>query len=132
MGALIERRGGGSEGDGEVRDILSEHAFPKVEAPVRELQQTELVTRVEVMVTKGGSISSYRVVESSGNLAHDGMVLSLFCRLASEGPGGEDRGPSEGARAPWAVRTRFEGCLLCPWSGAPSMPPFIRRVVSTR
>ena len=99
---------GGAKEAGEVRDILSEHALSEPQAPARELLLTELVTRVEVMVTKGGSISSYRVVESSGNLAHDGMVLSLLRQLASEAPGGEDRGPSEGGRALWAVRTRFE------------------------
>jgi hypothetical protein len=101
-------------GDPEVRaleaarSLLSAHGLGAPGKPARGLFLTELVTRVELEQGADGAVSSCRLIQSSGNSAHDALVLARLRALAAEEAGRLGPPPELERRTRWAVRTRFE------------------------
>lgn len=99
------------------RSLLSAHGLGGPGKPARALFVTELVTRVELEQGPDGAISSYRLVESSGNSAHDALVLARLRALAADEAERLGPPPEQGRRTRWAVRTRFEMVPPVPLAG---------------
>jgi hypothetical protein len=101
-------------GDPEVRaleaarSLLSAHGLGEPGKPARALFLTDLVTQVELEQGADGALSSYRLIHSSGNSAHDALVLARLRALAAEEAERLGPPPEQGRRTRWAVRTRFE------------------------
>jgi hypothetical protein len=105
------------QGLAAARSLLSAHGLGEPARPARALFLTELVTRVELEQGADGAVDSYRLVESSGNSAHDALVLARLRALAAEEAARLGPPPEQGRRTRWAVRTRFEVVPPVPIAG---------------
>jgi outer membrane biosynthesis protein TonB len=100
-------RGGGPVPDADARLSLAARGLLDAARPENRLFVTELVTRVLVTVGDDGAVLSIALAESSGNAAHDRLVLARAeaLHLASLTLGAP---PRSERRTLWTVRTRFE------------------------
>jgi hypothetical protein len=103
----VAPRGGGPVPDADARLSLAARGLLDAARPENRLFVTELVTRVLVTVGDDGAVLSIALAESSGNAAHDRLVLA---RAEALRHGSVTLGapPRSERRTLWTVRTRFE------------------------